>query len=83
MIPVIIGAAVAVGAGAVIFNGNDKPKQPEAEKRQVSEDYVMRKLNRAGKNLQANYIKNFDERTERLKNIVDIVNYLYIKKVMR
>ncbi len=52
MVPVIIGAAVGL-AGAALLSGDDK-KQPDTEKRQVSEDYVMRQLNRAGKDLQKN-----------------------------
>ena len=52
MIPVIVGAAAVGLAGAALLGGNDKPKQPVKEKRQVSEDYVMKQLARAGKNLQ-------------------------------
>ncbi len=67
MIPVIIGAAVGL-AGAALLSGDDK-KQPETEKRQVSEDYIMQQLNRAGKNFsdiqQTNFsaVQQADENT--------------------
>ena len=48
MIPVIIGAAVGL-AGVAIFSGDDKSNQPAIEKHEVSEDYVRRQLNHAGK----------------------------------
>ena len=54
MIPVIVGAAAVGLAGAALLGGNDKPKQPVKEKRQVSEDYVMKQLARAGKNIPTN-----------------------------
>ena len=57
MIPIIVGAAVGL-AGAAILSSDDKPKQPVKEKRQVSEDYVMRQLNRAGKNLQKSPVES-------------------------
>jgi len=50
MVPVIIGAAVGL-AGAALLSGDDK-KQPDTEKRQVSEDYVKWQLDRAGKNIE-------------------------------
>ena len=48
MIPVIIGATIGL-AGVAIFSGNDKSNQPVTEKHAVSEDYVRRQLNHAGK----------------------------------
>lgn len=48
MIPVIIGAAVGL-ASVAIFSGDDKSNQPVTEKHEVSEDYVRRQLNHAGK----------------------------------
>ena len=52
MIPLIIGAAVGL-AGVAILSGDDKSNQPATEKRVVSEDYVKKQLNHAGKNLSS------------------------------
>ena len=79
MIPVLIGAA-AVAAGAAIMSGDggDIPKFEPVEKREVTEEYVMRQLNRAGKNFRTLKVSN--ERVEKLKNIVDIVGQLHFKR---
>lgn len=88
MVPVIIGAAaLAAGAGIGFALGkNDKPKKVVVnnviQKAEVSEDYVKWQLDRAGKNLQKNYIETSDKRAEKIKNIVDIVNHLYFKRVI-
>lgn len=57
MIPVIIGAALAAGAGVGFALGkNDKPKKVVVnnviQKAEVSEDYVKWQLDRAGKNIE-------------------------------
>ena len=66
MIPVIIGAAVGL-AGVAIFSGDDKSKQPEIERHEVSEDYVKRQLNRAGKNFSPD--NNFSANFAGIKNV--------------
>lgn len=86
MIPILVGAAVGL-AGAALLSGDNKSNQPpETEKRQVSQDYAMRYLNRAGKHLQddsstAAQSDDFSEDFARIENMLvnPNVNYVSIK----
>ena len=78
MIPVIIGAAVGL-AGAALLSGDDK-KQPETEKRQVSEDYIMQQLNRAGKNFSAIQQTNFPAVQQSDENTIQYFREQHDKK---
>ncbi|MBQ6297459.1 MAG: hypothetical protein IJK81_07175 [Selenomonadaceae bacterium] len=85
MIPVIIGAALAAGAGVGFALGkNDKPKKVVVnnviQKAEVSEDYVKWQLDRAGKDLretptqssEMRFVKgnDFNEDFERIDNML-------------
>lgn len=82
MIPVIVGAAAVGLAGAALLGGDDKSKQPVKEKRQVSENYVMQQLARAGKNIetdtQATPSEDFSADFKRIENMFVNPNISYV-----